>query len=114
MGAPDMPIAFDANLETCARHNPYVIAEQGKPSAFGLEVVSRSTSHIDVQDKPVDYAALGIPEYWRFDETGESRGALADDWLVGNRYESIEIMELSDGSLEGYSEVLDLEGTDWA
>ena len=44
----------------------------------------------DVRDKPADYAALGIPEYWRFDETGESHGTrLAGDRLVGDRYEPI-------------------------
>ena len=74
-----------------------------------LEVASPSTGRVDVRDKPADYAALGIPEYWRFDETGASHGArLAGDRLVGNRYEPIEIVELPDGSLEGYSEVLEL------
>lgn len=33
---------------------------------------------------------------------------LAGDRLVKNCYEAIAIMELSDGGLEGYSEVLDL------
>ena len=107
--APDMLIAFDADPEACARRNAYVIAEQGKPPDFVLEVGSPSTGHIDVQDKPADYAALGIPESWRFDETGESHGArLAGDRLAGDRYEPIKIMELPDGGLEGYSEVLDL------
>ena len=52
---------------------------------------------------------MGIREYWRFDETGEFHGArLAGDRLVNGRYEPIPIVELSDGVLEGYSEVLDL------
>ena len=75
-----------------------------------LEVASRSTGHIDVQDQPADYAALGIPEYWRFDETGESHGArLIGERLVGDLYKPIELLELSDGSLENYNEVLSLE-----
>ncbi len=107
--APDILIAFDANPEACARRNAYVIAEQGKPPEFVLEVASRSTGHIDVQDKPADYVVLGIPESWRFDETGESHGArLAGDRLVGDRYEPIPITDLPDGGLEGYSEVLGL------
>ena len=55
------------------------------------------------------YAALGVPEYWRFDETGERHGArLAGHRLAEDRYEPIGITELADGSLESYSEVLDL------
>ncbi len=107
--APDMLIAFDADPEACARRNAYVISEQGKPPDLVVEVASPSTGRIDVRDKPADYAALGIPEYWRFDETGESYGTrLAGDRLVGDRYEPIEITERPDGSLEGYSEVLEL------
>ena len=106
--APDKLIAFNADPEVCARRNAYVITEQGKSPDFVLEVASRSTGHIDVQDKPADYAALGIPEYWRFDKIGESHGAcLAGNRLVGDRNEPIEIMELPDGSLEDTSEVLD-------
>lgn len=107
--APDMLIAFDADPEACARRNAYVIAEQGKPPDFVLEVGSPSIGHIDVDEKPADYAALGILEYWRFDETGASHGTrLAGDRLVGDRYAPIAILELSDGSLEGYSAVLGL------
>ena len=107
--APDLMIAFNVDPEAYHRSNAYIITEQGKPPDFVLEVASRSTGRIDVRDKPADYAALGIPEYWRFDETGEHHGVrLAGDRLVGDRYEPIEITELPDGSLEGYSEVLDL------
>ena len=106
---PDLMIAFDVDPEACYRSNAYIISEQGKPPDFVLEVASRSTGRIDVRDKPADYAALGIPEYWRFDETGEHHGQrLAGDRLVGDRYEPIEITERPDGSLEGYSEVLEL------
>ena len=107
--APDLLIAFDVDPEAYVQSNAYIISEQGKPPDFVLEVASESTAHIDVRDKPAAYAALGIPEYWRFDETGEHHGQrLAGDRLVGDRYESIEIVESADGSLEGYSEVLEL------
>lgn len=107
---PDMLIAFDADPEVCARRNAYVITEQGKPPDIVLEVASRSTGQVDVQDKPADYSVLDIPEYWRFDKIGESHGArLAGNWLVGDRNEPIEIMELPDDSLEDCSEVLDLK-----
>ncbi|MYC64598.1 MAG: Uma2 family endonuclease [Caldilineaceae bacterium SB0661_bin_34] len=108
--APDMLIAFNADPDACARRNAYVISEQGKPPDFVLEVASLSTGRIDVRDKPADYAALGIPEYWRFDETGESYGArLAGDRLVGDRYEPIAIAKLPKGNLEGYSKALGLK-----
>ena len=107
--APDLLIAFDVDPDAYHRSNAYIISEQGKPPDFVLEVASRSTGRIDVRDKPADYAALGIPEYWRFDETGEHHGQrLAGDRLVGDRYEPIEITERPDGGLEGYSEVLEL------
>ena len=106
---PDLLVAFDVDPEAYHRRNAYVISEQGKPPDFVLEVASESTGRIDVEDKPAAYAALGIPEYWRFDETGEHHGTrLAGDRLVGNRYEPIEITEFPDGSLEGYSEALEL------
>ena len=108
--APDMLIAFNADPDACARRNAYVISEQGKPPDFVMEVASSSTGRIDVRDKPADYAALGIPEYWRFDETGESYGTrLAGDRLVGDRYKPIAIAKLPKGNLEGYSHALGLK-----
>ena len=50
-----------------------------------------------------------ISEYWRFDETGEYHGArLAGDRLVNGEYVAIDIDELDDGGLQGYSAVLGL------
>ena len=106
---PDLLIAFDADPEALERSNAYVISEQGKPPDFVLEIASESTGHIDAGPKRDDYAALSIPEYWRFDQTGEYHGArLAGDRLVDGRYEPVEIVELEEGVLQGYSEVLNL------
>ena len=59
--------------------------------------------------KRTGYADLEIPEYWRFDETGEFHGTrLAGDRLVEDRYEPTPIEEVSDGVLQGYSTVLNL------
>ena len=52
---------------------------------------------MDTGVKRDDYAALGIAEYWRFDETGEHHG----DRLAEGRYEPIAIAELPEGSLQG-------------
>ena len=106
---PDLMIAFNADIVAFHRRNGYVIAEQGKPPDFVLEIASPSTGDIDTGEKREAYAELGIPEYWRFDETGLSHGTrLAGDHLVNGRYEPIAITELEDGSLQGYSAVLNL------
>ena len=74
-----------------------------------METASRRTDDIDVEDKPARYAALGIQEYWCFDETGEFHGTkLAGDRLAEGRYEPIATHEVDDGVLQGYSAVLNL------
>lgn len=106
---PDLMIAFDVNPEAYCRSNAYIISEQGKPPDFVLEIASRATGRADVLEKPEAYAALGIPEYWRFDETGRYHGArLEGDRLVHGAYQPIAIQDLDEGTLQGYSEVLNL------
>ena len=106
---PDLLIAFDVDPIAYKESNGYIISEQGKPPDFVLEVASVSTADIDTGAKRDDYAALGIPEYWRFDETGEYHGTrLAGDRLVDGVYDPIPVEQLSGGVLQGYSEVLDL------
>ena len=106
---PDLIIAFGVDTAAYYRSNAYIISEQGKPPDFVLEIASRSTGDEDVRSKPAYYAALGIPEYWRFDETGDFHGSrLAGDRLVDGQYEPIPIEEIEDGVLQGHSAVLDL------
>ena len=108
---PDLLVAFEVDPVAYAASSGYIVSEQGKPPDFVLEVASESTADIDVGDKREDYAALGIPEYWRFDETetGRYHGArLAGERLVEGEYVAIDIIELPDGSLQGYSAVLNL------
>ena len=107
---PDLLIAFNADPAAYRQSNAYVIAEQGKPPDFVLEIASRRTGRIDVNEKRNDYAALGIPEYWRFDETGEfHRARLAGDRLAADwQYQPIPIEEATDGVLQGYSRALNL------
>ena len=64
---------------------------------------------MDTQEKPRFYSQLGVPDYWRFDETEDfHRTRLAGDRLVGNNYQPIPIEELEGGVLQGYSAVLNL------
>ena len=103
---PDLLIAFNVSPEDYAASNGYVVSEQGKPPDFVLEVASESTADTDTGAKRDEYAALGITEYWRFDETGEHHGAkLAGDRLQGTTYEPIPVDE---GVLQGYSAALNL------
>ncbi len=107
--SPDMLISFNANPALYRQDNSYVISRQGKPPDLVMEIASRRTGEIDVEDKPARYAALGIPEYWRFDETGRFHGTrLAGDRLAEGRYEPVPIEEVEDGVLQGYSAVLGL------
>jgi hypothetical protein len=74
-----------------------------------LEIASRRTGGEDTGPKREAYAALGIGEYWRFDETGRYHGTrLAGERLVDGEYVAIEIEELPGGDLQGHSPALDL------
>ena len=106
---PDLLVAFGVDPAAYYRSNAYVISEQGKPPDFVLEIVSRSSRQADRVDKREDYAALGIPEYWRFEEAARQReNRLAGDRLVDGVYEPIPIEELPGGVLQGYSAELNL------
>ena len=105
----DLLIAFGVDPEAYRLSNGYIIQEQGKPPDFVLEVASRSTGAEDTGPKRADYEALGVAEYWRFDETGKyHKTKLAGDRLVNGRYEPIAIEELADGTLQGYSAALNI------
>ncbi len=107
--APDPLIAFGVSPDACRESNGYVISEQGKPPDFVLEIASRSTGRQDIVEKRAAHAGLGIPEYWRFDETGEFHGTrLAGDRLVDGRYEPVPTLTVGEGVLQGYSRVLNL------
>ena len=107
---PDLLIAFNANPAVYRENNAYVISEQGKPPDFVLEIASPSSRRRDRVTKRPAYANLGIPEYWRFDETDVPRRVkLAGDRLAEDgQYRPIPIERLPDGTLQGYSAVLNL------
>ena len=110
MQEPDLLVAFHVDPLAYRETNGYVISEQGKPPDLVLEIASPVTGHIDVGDKREFYQGLLIPEYWRFDATGEFHGTkLAGDRLVDGRYEPIGIAELAGGVLQGHSQVLNLD-----
>ena len=107
--APDLFVSFNANDEGITERNGYVISEQGKPPDFVLEVASYASGNLDATVKRDAYAALGIPEYWRFDPTGEYNGDyLAGDRLEDVRYQPIAIERVSADLWQGYSQALDV------
>ncbi len=106
---PDLLVAFDVDPAAYEASNGYIIEEQRKPPDFVLEIASPRTGHVDVGEKREAYAALGIPEYWRFDETGQyHRTRLAGDRLADGVYVPIPIDEPAADVLQGYSAILNL------
>ena len=106
---PDLLIAFDVDPVAYQASNGYIVSEQSKPPDFVMEVASESTAETDVGVKRREYAALGIFEYWRFDQTGEHHGTkLAGDRLIDGAYQPIPIEQIDDGNLQGYSAALNL------
>ena len=98
---PDMLIAFNVSAELYAEHNGYIISEQGKPPDFVIEVASPSTAQNDTGVKRGEYAVLGIPEYWRFDSTGNDYGdKLAGEVLDHGTYRPLPVEETAPGTLQ--------------
>ncbi|MCY4578759.1 MAG: Uma2 family endonuclease [Chloroflexi bacterium] len=107
---PDLIVVHDCDVALVDEQGGYAIDRQGKAPDFVLEVASRSTGEVDYTDKRRDYERFGIGEYWRFDPSGGEYhdAALAGDLLVDGVYEPIEIEDLGEGRLRGYSDVLGL------
>ena len=108
---PDLLIAFDVDPAANIARNGYLIPEQGKPPDFVLEVASASTARRDETVKREAYAAMGVPEYWRFDPTGgrQYETRLAGDRLVDGVYVPVPIQRAGEERFWGHSEVLDLD-----
>ena len=108
---PDLLIAFGVDRAFAVEQRGYSIRDQGKPPDFVLEVASPSTGREDYTGKRNDYAAFGIPEYWRFDPSGglHHSAPLAGDRLVEGAYQPVEIQEMGLAHLHGHSDVLGLD-----
>ena len=107
---PDLYVAFGVDTDAIRRRNGYVIWEVGKPPDFALEVASETTNERDTAEKPGLYASVGIIEYWRVDPTGGDWYGypLAGDVLIDGIYHPINIETEANGTIWGYSAVLDL------
>ena len=102
-------MAFNVSPELYAEHNGYLLSEQGKPPDFVMEVASPSTASNDTGVKRDEYAALGIPEYWRSTAQATTNGQkLTGEVLEGDSYSPLPVEEIAPGILQGYSPALDL------
>ena len=109
--APDFLITFDVDSAWIWANLPnYLIWKIGKPPHFVMEVASPSTAANDLGRKRDLYERLGVQEYWRFDATGGDHYGepMAGERLVDGIYQPYEISVDEDGSIRGYSELLDL------
>ncbi len=108
---PDLLIAFDVDPAAFRSRRGYVIDEQGKPPDFVLEIASQTTGRRDATVKRERYAAMGVVEYWRFDDTGGryTGVALAGDRLVNGLYQPIRIEHVDEETWQGHSNVLNLD-----
>ena len=114
--SPDCYVVFGITPEaihslSAEGNNTYLLWEVGKPPDFVLEIGSPSTRRTDLVSKRILYASLGIPEYWRYDQTG---GDFYGDPLVGERlvdgeYQPLRMREDEDGRVWARSDVLNLD-----
>ena len=102
---PDLLVAFGVDHAGVIDRRGYSIEEHGKPPDFVLEVASVTTGRNDYIQKRDDYAAFGVPEYWRFDPSGgEYHDApLAGDHLVDAVYQPIGGVQFGESSYRGHS-----------
>ena len=108
---PDLLIAFGVDRRRIITDRGYSIEHWGKPPDFVLEIASETTAENDVTGKRDDYAAFGIPEYWRFDPSGGEYypAGLAGDRLVDGVYQPISIVTVDETRQWGHSQVLGLD-----
>ncbi len=108
---PDLLIAFGVDPDRIIADRGYSIEQWGKPPDFVLEIASETTAENDVTVKRDDFAAFGIPEYWRFDPSGGEYypAGLAGDRLVDGVYRPIGIVGADDRHSWGRSEALGLD-----
>ena len=108
---PDLIVAFDVDPDAIMAARGYAVFEREKPPDFVLEVASIHTARNDFTYKRQGYAAYGVSEYWRFDDTGGRYypTGLAGDRLVNETYHPIPIHRVDNDRYWGHSDVLNLD-----
>jgi len=108
--APDIYLAFGVDARAIRPRKLYLPWEVGKPPDFALEIASESTADADTERKPGIYAAIGVPEFWRFDPSGgQYHGQpIWGGELVNRRYRGLPQTREPDGVLKVYSPLLEI------
>ncbi len=108
--APDIYLAFGVDARAIRPRKIYLPWEVGKPPDFALEIASESTADADTQRKPGIYAAIGVPEFWRFDPSGgQYHGQpIWGGEMVNGRYRGLPQTREPDGILKVYSPLLEI------
>ena len=108
--APDIYLAFGVDARAIRPRKIYLPWEVGKPPDFALEIASESTADADTERKPGIYAAIGVPEFWRFDPSGgQYHGQpIWGGELVNGRYRELPQTREPDGILKVYSPLLEI------
>ena len=108
---PDCYIAVGVDATALWERKLYLPWEVGKPPDFALEMASESTAENDIGSKREIYRSIGIGEYWQFDASGGTvyGEPLVGERLVNGRYQRFDLNHQADGSLRGYSPLLDLD-----
>ena len=104
--APDVLVSFGVPKRD---RLSYVVADEGKPPDFVLEVASTSTWRRDYGEKRRIYEALGVREYFVYDARPAVAERLAGFRLHGRVYEELAESPIRAGGPPGlHSNVLDL------
>ena len=107
---PDLLVAFNVDPAIARARNGYGIDYMGQPPDFILEIAAHTPWH-DYPHSLQRYAEFGVPEYWRYDFTGESifPQPLAGYRLADGEYHPIPITAAADGRRRGRSAILGLD-----
>ena len=104
--APDVFVVFGA--ENRGRRS-YVLWQEPKAPDFVLEILSPSTHRRDREEKPANYAAMGVREYFLYDPEGEFLTSRVQGFeLCEGRYRALPSTLLGNGHHGVLSGVLDL------
>ena len=69
----------------------FKVWEEGKAPGFVLEVASPSTAENDAEHKALEYASIGVREYWRLDPTGSLMSSPLEGYVAcAGSYDAVE------------------------
>ena len=69
---PDVQVVFGVGRK--GNRHSFKVWEEGKAPDFVLEVLSPSLAENEVRHRAMEYAAIGVREYWRLDPSGSLAG----------------------------------------